>query len=166
MNSRTWSFYSLATGLFTGRTYGGTADHLAVNTRDGESAIEGTHDPLKSCVDLHTGQVVAYRPEAPADTEVNTWAWSDVMRRHVPVLTLLGQRLELVQRITVRIAELEGTTDRALRDLVLAGAPGAAQDRMQRIEDSVNPLRRLIDAALVAEDRAALLNVEQEAFPP
>jgi hypothetical protein len=55
---KTWSFYNLETGDFTGQTFRGLESMLADNTPPGCGAIEGRHDRHTKMVNVATGQVV------------------------------------------------------------------------------------------------------------
>ena len=56
---KVWSFYDLATGLFSSRRFIGKTSSVDSNTPEGFAAIEGEYDRSAQRVDLDTGQVVA-----------------------------------------------------------------------------------------------------------
>lgn len=58
MTYKAWSFYDLRSGLFTGRTFFGPANSIAVNTPDGYGACEGCHNPEEFRVDVITGNII------------------------------------------------------------------------------------------------------------
>lgn len=66
----TWSFYSAATGEFTGATFTGRDSHLEANTPPGCMAMEGAFSREDSVVDLQTGQVVDVQQVQPSIEDV------------------------------------------------------------------------------------------------
>lgn len=85
---KTYSFYSLATGLFTGQTYGGSDFNLAINTPAGCAARVGDWDSLCQRVNLETGGVEDWQPPAPPDTSDCTHEWDSGSRRWVGIATM------------------------------------------------------------------------------
>lgn len=161
----TWSFYSENTGQFNGTQFTGPQAMLTANTPAGLLAIEGAFDAAVQQVDLDSLAVVTRIPTAPEATELCTWVWHEVLRQHVPEPTFEGLRRDLVLRIRRLIKETEGPIDRALRDLVLGGPPGPSRDRLQHIEDLVQPLRSAIEAAEAAGTPADLAEIDIQVFP-
>lgn len=79
-----YTFYDLSTGLFTnGQSYSGPDAPDSSNTPKGMGAVLGLFDHLSQKFDLTTGEVVDYQPPAPADDEMQTWAWSTDTKRWV-----------------------------------------------------------------------------------
>jgi hypothetical protein len=83
----TWSFAD-AQGYFIGRVYAGSEEFLALNTPADHIAVEGRHDPLCRRWDAVAEAVVAYQPDAPADDDLQTWAWDEEAERWVSQPTL------------------------------------------------------------------------------
>lgn len=86
MTLRTWHFYSLATGLLTGRTVAVDDEDTALlqaNTPADCGAIVGVTDWMAQRVDIETGALVDYQPPAPADDAMRTWQWDAEARRWV-----------------------------------------------------------------------------------
>ncbi len=86
----TWQFYASDTGIMTGRRYTGPASDLSMNTPEGHTAVEGSYDHMSQRVDLSTGQVIAYQPPKPDDTEFLTYTWDKVTKRWASSLTDAG----------------------------------------------------------------------------
>ena len=55
----TWHFYDPLTGIFSGKSYSGGAEHLTENTPKGLSSFCGSVDWRSECVDLVAGNLVA-----------------------------------------------------------------------------------------------------------
>lgn len=72
---KVWSFFDTTTGCFTGTTY--TGSQLERNTPLGCSAVRGEYDPLRQRVDIATGEVIAWQPPAPPNTDMQTFEWKD-----------------------------------------------------------------------------------------
>lgn len=73
----TYSIYSLATGLFTGRTISVPGHALDVNVPEGCSVMLDHYDKLSQRVDTETGQVIDYVPTPPS----NNHQWNEQTRR-------------------------------------------------------------------------------------
>lgn len=67
------SFYDLRTGLFTGRRYAGPSPEL--NTPPGCGYKVGRFDAYTQRVS-ESGEVVAYQPPKPPDTELEVFTWN------------------------------------------------------------------------------------------
>jgi hypothetical protein len=101
-----WSFAD-AQGLFIGRVYAGSDEFLALNTPDGCTAVEGRHDPLSRRWDAEAAEVVAYQPTAPADDDMQAWAWDDVTERWVSQPTLAALKIARWSQVKVQRAAVE-----------------------------------------------------------
>lgn len=126
-----YSFYRTGDGTFTGDTYVGS--HVAAATPEGCAAIAGRFNPAAQCVDLQTGQVVAYEPPPPSP-EV--------------------ERERSLRRVQRAIDAAEARQARPVRELAAAAAasetpPAAAVQRLAEIEAQIQALR-LTRAAIVA----------------
>lgn len=64
-----YALYSLATGIFDGRTLALPESMLKLNTPPGMGALEGHFDPRSQRVDLETGEVVAWHAPPPSQAE-------------------------------------------------------------------------------------------------
>ena len=117
------SFYDLATGLFSDKTFTGSDAAVLRNTPAGEGAIEGIYDALTQRVDTNTGDVVPYTP--PAD------------------------RLEVRDEFSARekIVRLEHRQARPVRELLLDPTNQVARDLLQQIDDQIVTLRQFIKSA-------------------
>ena len=97
MTISTWSFYDIATGIFSGAGFSGDSDDLDAQLAHkgaGVGAFEGEADHLCERVDAATGRLVPYRPPAPPDSDLQTWAWVDATKRWAPVKTLAAIRAD------------------------------------------------------------------------
>jgi hypothetical protein len=120
-----WRFYDAITGVFSGRTFQGSARLVALNIPAGYDAIEGIYDPLAQRVDVATGQVVAYTPPR---------AELDAIDRE--------RRRALAQHA---VDTIEVQQARVLREAVLALLPllpdspakTQLQTRLQQFEDQI-----------------------------
>lgn len=66
---KTYSFYSIETGLFVGRKFRGHARHLEANTPAGCKYVEGSFDPTKHRIE--NGSVVErVRSQVELDAEI------------------------------------------------------------------------------------------------
>lgn len=161
-----FSIFTVATGRFTGRTItlpddDDVADNLAANLAEGLDAIEGEHDPLCRQVNLGTGEVEAYVPDAPADTSLATWAWDGTHERWASTPTLLANKLARAREVKAAIERQEAHLARPLREVLLAWATeatpdGDSVDLLQLIETRCVTLRAVIAAMTAAADQAAL----------
>lgn len=92
---KTWHFFDRASGLFDGRAYAGPAAHLVANTLAGYCAAEDVTDwqaqrATVAVDDFGAEQVTLadYQPPAPADDDMQTWAWSAEAHRWFATPTL------------------------------------------------------------------------------
>lgn len=74
MTNKTYSFYNLADGLLTGRTYIGPEKYLAGNIPAGQGAIEGDYNYLTHRVNLESSVCELYSPPQPSP--FHEWDWS------------------------------------------------------------------------------------------
>lgn len=157
MNATTYSVFRLDDGSLIGQTLCLPADEAANNTPLGCGLVEGAWHHERHRVDLSTTTVRTLVPVKPSDTADHTWHWHEQGGRYVPMPTLQRQRLDLIALIDAAIGRAEGNTDRAVRELLLAGALQApARARIEAIEAAVVQLRALRVAALLAENEAEL----------
>jgi hypothetical protein len=116
------SEYNQASGLFTGRLFGGLkpAD-LQLNLAVGCGAIEGAFDPLSQRVDVDLlGEdglpvVVPYQPPAPPDDAMQTWAWHSDSKRWVSVPTTAALAADARADRGRRMAAADWVTLRSVR---------------------------------------------------
>lgn len=100
---KTFSFYRLANGFFTGRTYSGPEDMLGINTLPGCGAVEGEHDPQAVQVDVTVDPVqVVPRVDAPAGDDMTEWTWSVITERWEPQPTLKAIKLQAREAIKAK----------------------------------------------------------------
>ena len=71
-----WSFYDNATGLLLDLAYTGDEALLRQNTPAGAVAIQGYFNRLNKKVDVVSGSVIDWKPEAPIDSALLTWSWN------------------------------------------------------------------------------------------
>ena len=132
-----YSFYHAETGRFADMKYCSTSEHpenLRNQVPAGHLPIEGDYDHLAEQVDISTGAVIDYQPPAPdANHE-----WNSAARRWqltAAVQAAIDQRA----RASARIAQLEVSQHRAVRDAALGFAGAIA--RLQSIDDEIAALR-------------------------
>lgn len=92
MNS-TWSFYDLATGLFSGARYSGSSHTLAdqlAHKGPGVGVHEGSVDYLTQRLDLDTDLLIEYIPPSPAGDTLQSWTWDPVTKSWLSTATLLA----------------------------------------------------------------------------
>lgn len=144
---RKWYFYDLQTGLFTGRALlseGGCVPP------DGCGAIEWPGgEPLNvkaRRVDLASGDVDSWQPDAPPGDEMRTWAWDEAAERWQPVPTQAATKLQRTVELKAAIAAQETAQARPLREMLLAlaegkAAPAQAVAKLSAVEADVAALR-------------------------
>lgn len=149
------SLYDPTTGLFTGQRISGRLipEGPALEARDGE------FDHLSQRVDLKTGEVVDYVPEAPADTALVGYVWLE--RRWKAVPTLEAKKQDTVEMIKLGLVELEVAQQRSLREVTLAvlmaETPSKeASDALQAVEVEAKRLRVLIAQVAACTSEAEL----------
>lgn len=80
--------YVLATGQFTGQAFSADGPQAVMaNTPEGHGAAEGVTDWQAQRFDAESQAVVPWQPPAPADTDLQTWAWQADIARWVPSRT-------------------------------------------------------------------------------
>lgn len=157
-----WSFYRLDDGRFTGRRTSCAPEQLQAQTPDGCAALEGRFDHLSQRVDLATGTVVDYVPPAPADTELETWAWDAATRRHVATPTLQAHKRMRLHPVLAAIEALEAEQSlRPMREALVelfAGrqVPADTKAKLAEISAAIAPLRAKVQAILAAATQAEL----------
>lgn len=150
---KTWHFYDLATGIFTGRSFGPTEDGCVNGSCfPGEGAKCDVAGWESQRVDVETDQVVDYQPPAPdADHE---WIHDDAQGNRVRRWVLKPDAVERRNRRSMaiaRIAELERKQERAMREHLLGISP-TEEDRaagamtLQEIQDAISEQRAIIAA--------------------
>ena len=99
----TWSFYDAATGAIAPGSITCSPAQLAANTPAGHLPLEGSFDPLSQRVVIAAGGatpvVIDYQPPAPADDELQTWAWDAGTKRWLATPTLAALQLAARERI-------------------------------------------------------------------
>lgn len=114
MSARTWSMYSLDTGVFTGVRFTCRDESLLpANIPHGCGALEGIYNPARMRYDASIGHVVAYTPGPPPDDEWRTWAWDEAVGRYVEVPTPLAQARNARIERDKRLAACDWVTLRA-----------------------------------------------------
>lgn len=158
---KTYSFYALATGAFTGSHITCPDEWLGENTPADCGAIEGRHDPLCRRVNLATDDVEAYVPDAPADTALETWSWNPAIERWESTPTLASLRAARIDEVKAALQRQEARLVRPQREVLLAMLAGTAPDPvaaqlLQAINDNCAELRGVMAALLAAANKTAL----------
>jgi hypothetical protein len=160
-----FSFYDKTTGIFSGRTFFGPREYLAINTPSGHASIEGEHDHLSRRIDIErfhrdreaaleahrahrpevdpafefratAAHVIDWQPEQPsADHE-----WNTDTRRWQLSATASG-RIARRQSALGRIRELERQQARPMRELAIDAGNAEARKRLEAIEAEIASLR-------------------------
>jgi len=118
---KTVSLYDPKTGFFTGQTVSCREDRIAQNVPSGLAAKEGTFDHRSQRVDVTSGQVVSYeRPASALEAE---------------------RRAAQVRDARQRIAALERSQLRPMRELAIDPNNVEAKRRLQEIETEIAGLR-------------------------
>lgn len=126
------SFYRKETGLFTGQRFSGPEHAIAKNTPDGCDFKSGSIDHEARRVDLKTGEVVAYQPEAPSTDHV----WNGTTERWE--LSAAAQAVEMADlQARAALAQQDGKSVRAMREVLLETLPADSplRARLAAIED-------------------------------
>lgn len=156
-----YSFYSIETGAIAGVNVNCSEDQLQDNTPPGHAPIAGTYDPTNRRVDLKTGEVVAYKPAAPAASAMRTWTWDDQAERWQPVPTLEALRQARIEPVQAAIEEREQQQARPVRELLEAllsnqPAPAASQQAFDAIRTAIAALQATRAAMAAATTQAEL----------
>jgi len=130
------SFYDKSTGLFTGRSFSGPHEALALNTAADEGAIVGRFDHLSQRVDLETGQVIDYQPPSPSDDH----AWHAASKRWV-LKREVQEAIAADGKARGAIAKQEQLSLRAIRELLLDPQNKDARARLQSVESAIAAAR-------------------------
>lgn len=165
-----WSFYDLATGVFSGVGFCGTAAEVASQLADkgeGVGAHEGAVDYLTQKLAIDTGLLVAHTPPGPTLAACKAARWEAVkaaadVARAAPLLTDCGSfnageksRSALMSKLQAMQLTAAATTTWTLADnthatLTLAQLVDvvvALDVRTQAIQDATQSQRDAIDRA-------------------
>jgi hypothetical protein len=134
--------YQLATGQFTGETFGTNLESASEiarffqlnSTPDLGIYVADVIDPLSQCVDIQSGQVIDYQPPTPGAD----YAWNADTKRW-QLSTAVQAKQAASTTALAQIAALEAKGVRAMRELAL-GTAGAA-DRLAAIDAQIVVLR-------------------------
>jgi Phage tail assembly chaperone protein len=78
---KTYSFYSLASGVFSCSVFSGSESAAQLNAPDGYGLIEGDFDADQRRVDLATMQVISYKPPPPSTDDLQTAEWDETLEK-------------------------------------------------------------------------------------
>jgi hypothetical protein len=123
------SIYLLSNGVFTGAQVNlvpFSAEKLAACTPPGCGALEGQHDSQAVRLDLASGELVAYQPPAPADTDWQTWAWDAPTWRWVATPTTAALAVQVRAERAARLAACDWVVARAMELAEAVPAPWLA----------------------------------------
>ena len=136
-----WSFFDVATGALSGRTFAGSPHDLPSNTSEGFEALEGTFDSLCQRVDLVTGEVVDWQPPAPPDDEFAAHRWCADIKRWVPEPTRAAAERDRQARVKAEMAAVEALQARPTRELILDPSNRQALARLHALDRQLAGLR-------------------------
>jgi hypothetical protein len=136
---RQFHFYDASTGLFHSSSVvinapSGHEETAQKHCPDDHKIIEGVFEPLCHRVDIATGTVVDYQPPAPSLEH----EWNGETKRW----QLTGAAADREHRRTAasaRIAELEASQHRLVREILLGRVSGLAN--LQLLDDEIHSLR-------------------------
>lgn len=144
-----YSFYDLATGLFTGSGFTGSEESLMLNLKEGVGAMPGEFDQFSQAVEPMTGRIVNYQPPSPGED----YEWNETTKRWV-----LGRTAQLAFDNDVaaraRLADIDSASIRALREAAI-GDKAAAVAMLTDLEAEAVELRA--DVLPVIETEAKLV---------
>jgi hypothetical protein len=165
MTPQHWSYFDVASGLFTGDTICTSSPPAQL---PGRAPLAGRYDAFEKKVHLVTDDfgdqvptIVDYQPPAPADDELRTWSWDVAAWRWVPAPTLLALQRSAGEPLLAALADWDAKAIRPVGEIVQASAlgespPPAAVDRLQEINAAKQQLRQQL-AAIAASTTAAEL---------
>lgn len=110
----THSIYRLSDGVFTGQRVGGDESFVAAHTPEDCGALLGEHDHLRVRLDVASGQLVLYKPPAPADHQFCTWRWDEEAWQWVGEATDDAVAFEAREERARRLAACDWVVARAM----------------------------------------------------
>lgn len=108
---RTWHFYG-ADGFLLPQQFCGAEQHVAENTPEGCTAIEGSFDHLSQRVEA--GAVVGWQPPAPVDDATRAWAWDGDAKRWVATPTIAAVAADVRLDRAARLAACDWVAARSV----------------------------------------------------
>ncbi len=143
----TVSFFDARTGLFTGRRMTGSVGIVNASTPKGCRAIAGEHNPRNRRVNLDTGQVEPFKPDAPSD--VHVWNETTELWELPEDAVMSNLAAQMAQH---HISKIEGGSMRAMREALIAALPSdhPARKRLERVESDIEKHRPLVRGRVVA----------------
>ncbi len=88
--------YDLVTGMFIGTAFEvspRSEEVIAAHTPEGCGLYEGEVDTLCHRIDLGTGELVAYQPPAPAETEAHSFDWDGRRWQPIPKAPVIAEQV-------------------------------------------------------------------------
>lgn len=128
-----WSFASVETGRFSGRTFSGSAKLLRLNTPAGHIAIEGHYDSRTQRVDVVALEAARGDHSPPSDFVV--------AYQRPQIETDAEQQASRDRQARQRIDELERAQRRPVRELLIDPTNVAAKQRLAEIDAEIAVLR-------------------------
>lgn len=166
------SLYVIESGELTGMQMLASEEMLTLNTPPGHAWVDGALDQRRFVVQLVTDdhgtqQAVATprTPPRPADSEMQTWSWSEDAGDWIATPTLAMLKAQARAQILAMFPPLDAALARPVGEITQAQAlgeepPAAAIQRLQAINADKQALRdRLaaIDSATAKAELDALL---------
>ncbi|QOR55715.1 MAG: hypothetical protein YHS30scaffold667_11 [Phage 65_10] len=161
----TRSLFNTTTGEFTGQLL----HHGELIAPAGHAWAEGAHDPRRAVVEMPAADppvVVVRTPARPADSDYQTWAWSDDADDWAATDTLLMLKARARAPVLQRFLPLDAALARPVGEIAEAQAlgqtpPSGAVERLTAILVDKQALR-----AKIAAIDACVNSDELNGLPP
>lgn len=168
-----WTLYDTTTGYFAAGIVTCSAAQIVANTPAGFAAVSGAYDYLSQKVDIVASEgsavpiIVDYQPDAPDDTDLETWAWDAGTKRWVATPTLAANKIARKVPVQAAIDALEANDShqRSLREILLAviaaqTPPSESVTALSDIDAEIAVLRAKLDAIDAAATQEELDAIE------
>lgn len=136
---RTFHFYDVVTGLFTGNSLSLSGSRLEVlrrNTPEGCKAYEGAVDYLSQRVDVETDALIDYQPPAPD----SNYEWNPQVKRWLKRAEVVADEQRKAD-VMAEIESLEKLQLRSISELYSDPNSRAARDHFDRRKARIDELR-------------------------
>lgn len=170
MNITKHCFFDVATGIFNGAAFYGTAEAalLQIEASAGSLGVhQGDVDHLRQRLNTNTGTLVDYQPPAPANDALKTWEWNASTKQWTSAPTLAALKSDKWGAIKVArsavinapLATAQGTFDGDLNSRnSLIGTALRAQMMASKLQ-TVAIIFTLADNTVVTLDLAKIISL-------